>query len=322
MFIRKTTTKGSQKLSFLAHRKSILLEDVIENTMWPLARKIVKPLCPELYTWDDVNVILIVSTGRTGTKFFADLFAQAFRGVEAKHEPFPDMFDLAMSYLRTNMSLQEAVENFKQHRERICAKVHKKNCRIYVESNNHLSWLLPVVLKCFKNCRIIHVVRDGREYVRSQYSKKTWSSKKDGSMAFFMGDDDCRKRPCAQDFPDDAYNSQWDQMTRFEKTCWYWTKTNRVIYETIKDDDRAITIKFEDIFNSSRGSDAMFELIETLGMADMNRLTKDEIKTTMNCKSNATKDNLISGWQDWPEEQIESFRRIASEDMKLYGYTI
>ena len=51
--------------------------------------------------WDDMESVFFVSTGRTGTKFFARFFSTAYDNVLAYHEPTPDLFDLGLQYQKT-----------------------------------------------------------------------------------------------------------------------------------------------------------------------------------------------------------------------------
>ncbi len=62
---------------------------------WVVAKgRIGKLLRPSRYEWGDTDLAFIVSTGRTGRQKLASLISEAFAGVDARHEPFPDMFDV------------------------------------------------------------------------------------------------------------------------------------------------------------------------------------------------------------------------------------
>lgn len=311
---------GNQKISIAKNRNKMRIEHIAQKVIWPIARLIKKPMLPSFYSWDDIKVVLIVSTGRTGTEFLAKLFNDIFDKVDSRHEPYPDFFDLVTKYIRSEMKFNETLSRFLWERERICAQVHRRKKEIYIESNNNLAWLIKVVQKSFKNCRIVHVIRDGRTYLRSQYSKRVWPIKKQEPKVPFMSENDGRERIKAVDFSNDPYCSQWNNMNRFEKICWYWVKKDKLIYDSIKDDKNAITVKFEDIFDGDSEYKGLWEIIDFLDLKKRLSVPKEEILKKMTRKSNATKEDLLGKWETWTPEHKEQFISIAGEHMKLYGY--
>ena len=88
----------------------------------------------------------------------------------------------------------------------------------------------------FNNFKIVHIIRDGRDYLRSGMGR-IWYTKED---------DDPRMK--ATYFPNDPYYDKWNEMSRFEKICWRWQKKDGFIYDQVEEMDNAITVKFEDIF--------------------------------------------------------------------------
>jgi hypothetical protein len=298
------------------------IRHVPEKIIWPVIRAFKKPFYPSLYCWDDIEVALIISTGRTGTKFFAKLFSEIFEGVDARHEPFPDLFDLAVAYIRSNSPPSKILAKFQRSREHICEEVHRKGAKVYIEANNNLAWLAPFARKTFENCKIVHVIRDPREYLRSHYSKLVWSIERDGQMVPFMSEKDGRHRISALDFSDDSYCDLWHKMSRFEKICWYWVKKNRVIRNALAGNEQAITIKYEDIFDRNLGYKGLWQIVDFLNLNAKLLMNMEEVEKNMIRKSNVTKNYLIGKWPDWSPEQREQFVSIVGEDMKLYGYKL
>ena len=298
------------------------LEKTMTKVLWPVIRILKKPFFPSWYCWNDVEVALIISTGRTGTKFIAELFSEIFEEVDSRHEPFPDLFDLAVAYLRHNRPSSETFAKFQRSREHICEKVHRKGAKVYIEANNNLAWLVPFALETFKNCKIVHVIRDPREYLRSHYSKLAWSIGRGGQMVPFMSEKDGRHRISALDFSDDPYRDLWHKMSRFEKVCWYWVKKNRVIHNALAGKEQAITIKHEDIFDRNLGYKGLWQIIDFLNLNEKLVMNMEEVEKNMIRKSNVTKDYLIGKWPDWSAEQRQQFVSIVGEDMKLYGYKL
>ena len=298
-----------------------MLRHQIGQAVSMLKARIGKVLHPARYDWAGIDVAFIVSTGRTGTRKLASLLTAAFERVDARHEPPPDMFDLGTGHIRSKLSTDEALRRLRRDREYICGQLHSSGCDYYIESNNNLGLLLPVAKACFPDCRIVHVVRNGRDFVRSAYSKTVRSATRRGAKALVMSEDDPRRRLAATDFPDDRFCDRWAQMSRFERLCWLWVKLDSLIRASIAGDTRrALTVKFEDVFNQASGYQAFWEVVEFLGLKQRMSLTTGELHQLMGVKENRTENYLLPKWNEWSPQQMRQFQAIAGEHMALYGY--
>ena len=251
--------------------------------------------------WSDVNKYFVVSTGRTGTKFFAH-FLDQFSSTYAVHEPAPTFLRLAINYATNNVTEKYAIEKIERYRRAMCKKVKRMGVNNYIESNNRLFALLEPLKEVFDDFKVVHIVRDGRDYVRSGMSRN-WYTDSDGS------------RLRAIYFPDDPYYEKWDQMSRFEKICWRWQKKDGFIYDQVEKMDNAITVKFEDIFKDDNFT-GVHRIIKYL---DLNEGEAEEIiDRMMNKRVNSTKNYEIPKWENWEQEMIEKFDSIAGHHMKKY----
>lgn len=77
--------------------------------LMPLKRALTTVGLGRSYSWDDVRVAFIVSTGRTATHFLAHLLDEALDNTLAVHEPGPQVYDLGVRLIRGELSLREAV---------------------------------------------------------------------------------------------------------------------------------------------------------------------------------------------------------------------
>ncbi|ADL13646.1 sulfotransferase domain-containing protein [Acetohalobium arabaticum] len=252
--------------------------------------------------WGPIDKFFIVSTGRTGTHFFAK-FLNEFSSVYAIHEPHPTFLRLAISYACGEITDLKAVKKVERCRRALCREVKRKDADIYVESNNRLFSLLPVLREVFEDIKVIHIVRDGRDYVRSGMSRNWYTKEDDGS------------RLRAVYFEDDKYQDKWDEMTRFEKVCWEWQKKDSFIWQSVKDIDDAITVKFEDIFKDNKFK-GMYRIADYIGLSEDK--TEKVINRMMNQKASSTTDYAIPHWTDWNQEMMDKFDRIAGGHMKNY----
>jgi hypothetical protein len=249
-----------------------------------------------------VNKYFIVSTGRTGTKFFAR-FLNDFSSIYAVHEPKPAFLRLGINYARGKVTKSYAINKLERYRRAMFKKVKRMNIDTYVESNNRLFSLLLPLTEVFDDFKVIHIVRDGRDYVRSGMSRN-WYTEQDNSS-----------RLRASYFKDDKYCDQWGNMSRFEKICWRWQKKDGFIYKSIKEMDNVITVKFEDIFK-----DDNFKGVYKI--TDYIKIDKEEVEQMinkmMNRRVNSTKKYAISKWTEWDEDMLEAFDSIAGKHMKKY----
>jgi len=266
-------------------------------------------------------VAFIVSTGRTGTQKLAHVMSALCRGVDARHEPSPDMFDLGTDYVRGRIALERALVHFRISRDYVCREIHRVGCDYYIESNNNVSLIIPVIRRFFGRCRIIHVVRDGRDFVRSAYSKVVPSVSRPGAEVLLLSDADPRKRLQAPDFEHDPYRDRWSQMSRFERLCWLWMKLDSMICQEIADDPLAMTVKFEDIFDEASDYKGLWSILDFLGLASRMTVPAERVAQLMSEKTNRTARYLISPWQQWPDEMMFQFSQIAGEHMAHHGYS-
>ena len=112
------------------------------------------------------RAVLLLSTGRTGTKALASYFDTAFENVCALHEP-PRSRHLRVAsnrHLRGRLSEQQLVETYAAARRARFASIREP---IYVESNPFLHGFVGVFDRVFDAPRVVHIVRDPRTYVRS-----------------------------------------------------------------------------------------------------------------------------------------------------------
>ena len=121
----------------------------------------------------------------------------------------------------------------------------------------------------------MHLVRDGRDVVRSILVRDTFTNK------------DLKTRYLAPR-PNDPYHDKWSSMNRFERICWYWQNENNVISQSLN-----TVVRFE-------------KLITSYDYLQENLLTKLHIdipesvwKEEVNQPKNSTKGNRkAKHWKD------------------------
>jgi hypothetical protein len=252
-------------------------------------------------SWEGYQTVFIVSTGRTGTQLLSSFFDQ-YEHIVSLHEPAPNFLRLGNDVASGKISQECARRRVTAERKLVLRKLDPAKVTMYIESNNMLFSLIPVIRSVFPKCTIIHIVRDGRDVVRSGFSRPWYAS------------NDPMPRIRARDFPDDPFFSTWDELSRFEKICWWWQKRDTIIYESVENRADSITLKYEDIFDKERGFPGVGKILEFVGLdaafhADM-----------FSNKVNFTKEYVIPHWTEWDASLRRSFLTIAGERLTFYGY--
>ncbi|GEM_PF-1553052 len=261
---------------------------------------------------EDIQMAFIISTGRTGTKSLAYLF-NTLPNVISLHEPKPDFLRLGLDFATRRVSYNIAHAFFVKYRLPQIKKFSERY-DVYIESNNRLFSLVPIISEVFKdkrfNLKIVHIVRDGRDVVRSGFSRDWYS----------IFDPFPRLR--AVDFPDDPWRSSWKNFDRFEKICWLWQKKDSIIYHDIGYFKNSITVKFEDIFNPENEFEGLWRIVEFLELTPFIEDSKIDIEAFMKKKINKNPVYALPHWTQWPQQRLEQFWKIAGKHMKEVGYTM
>jgi len=188
-------------------------------------------------------MLIIVGTGHSGTRFVATLF-------QIRHEP---------------QEREDAQVYVKAFYDREFSKQYIKKYFLGLERECN-SFLVPhaeAIRELFPEATMFHLVRDPRKVVRSLMSNDLYS-----------GDN--------IDYHNvKLFDNGWDDLTQFEKTCWYW----RIINERLRKLELPV-IRLEDL----RG------------------------------QPDHAKAHKFPSWEEWTDEQKEQFNQIIYPEVKYYGY--
>ncbi|MBN1996433.1 sulfotransferase domain-containing protein, partial [candidate division KSB1 bacterium] len=227
--------------------------------------------------------IFIVSGGRTGTAFFTKLFNTSSNLTSAYHEPENiDYFNLTEIKTKskhfglcnltvrklcgrwgiTNLSNQrmagkisvtEAAQKLLDQRRTF---IEGQDAEIYVESSYHFYGLIDIIPLIFENYKIVYIVRDPRDWVRSHMDKKEWYHFTNPATLFGT-------RISPRLIGDTRYTAQWKSMDRFEKLCWAWQMINSYALDMIKKtgSENIQYMRFEDIFAAGNKKEKMEQLL-------------------------------------------------------------
>ncbi len=301
----------------------------------------------------DKPTIFVTSLGRTGTLFFARLFEHILHSCQAFHEP--DVLNLndplprikhfglmrmtigkfsPMSSVR-RLSVMRQAGQIGEYRAARCIFGMRKNfvdsvgADVYAESNNQLLALADLLPRVFASCRVVIILRDGRDWITSinrQRGRKTFLDKiihlkREGYGYFhyiyhcFLG----RISPLL--LPQDKWKSRWKDFDVFQKLCWYWQFQYRYALARCKDLDNVKIVKYEDVFLSDEKYRRLKEIIDFITrFPDYSEFPYRSFENALDRRVHASDKTGFPGWRDWSDERVVQFEEICGDLMAELGY--
>jgi hypothetical protein len=295
--------------------------------------------------------VIITSLGRTGTLFFQKLFDALIWNATCLHEPDRLNFGqykginrktlevyrqikessafniLLRKFLLSDWSIEvvsnarmtgklsdtEAIKKIISQREKF---IRKQPGAIYIESSSAFYGVIDLLNYVFSNHRVIYVIRDGRDWVRSKmnfgdmYGKNRLQQLISGSW------------PTARDLSISNYSEKWHMMTRFEKICWAWAALNQYAIKCAAKSPCVRVFRFEDLIRSQNAAKHLSDLVNfatTISPAAAAR--KDTLENWLPKQTHASQ-KYFPDWRQWSNEQTDCFVQICGPLMKKLGYEL
>jgi hypothetical protein len=236
----------------------------------------------------------ILGFGRSGTAFMADFLNQA-DGVYVYHEPVLEDFYAHLKAHYNPKSAEKYMLGFRK--KEIYTRMRHISSGIYGETNGNLRCHANAIKNAFPNAPLLHLVRDGRDVVRSHMSRRTMTVKNPFSVSMHP-------------MESDPWRIRWSEMDRFARICWYWQEENRRLRNSI-----GRIVQFEKILSSYEYFQR--EVLEPCGIY----IEKKVWETTVNTPRNTTGEFSMPKWDQWTSEQQKKFREICGEEMEKCGYS-
>lgn len=255
----------------------------------------------------DTQPILILSTGRTGTIFLARLFADLYPEAASYHErgnsrPIQILTNLHFSHLFPKSGLKAAWKIFKGNEIESCEK------KFHIDANNFLYGLASIAPELYPNLKVLHIVRDPRNYVTSQLN---FSRQKRTS---FIGN---YLVPFWQPNPflvGELPLSRFFNFTRFEKYCWVWDFKNRMMSQLETSSVAYLRIQFEDLFEKNP-EETFSRITDFFGLS-----RKSGIKERFHEPANTSKTTFFPEWHNWTPRMALQLQSLCGKQMAKYGY--
>ncbi len=198
----------------------------------------------------------IVSSGRSGTAMLHKALS-AKPGVAMHHEYAVEVTQKLG--VQRYLGLVGESETRETLRQIYPLPVMDSRARLWGDSSNKLSWLIPDLAEIFPEARFIHLVRDGRKVASSYFHKLGDECYDDASNARMQAhyDDPARvpapppEKPYWWPVPRRGKREaeefrNWDQ---FQRIAWHWAEINRVAMTALAalPRERSLYVRLEDL---------------------------------------------------------------------------
>ena len=258
--------------------------------------------------WEDMNCVYALSTGRTGTQTLAAMLRLSPQ-IVAQHEPAPR---LVMATYEAYMESTSADWLEKWSRFVLASRddfVLEANAagKVYVESNNRLTYVAKALQAAFPASKFIFSHRDPFKVIRSGMQRGA-----------YQGPGKAWNFARIQPRPGEAFSDSWDAMIPLEKEAWRWAQINReakLFFDALPD-DRKYELPSSVFFS---GNDNVYkEIFEFIGVPCP---SSSEIQQVMGRKMNAQAHYNGMSFE-WTPDLREKVRPYIEEVATILGYSI
>lgn len=243
----------------------------------------------------ETEFVFGVASPRSGTVFMTDLLAKHLEGkANVVHEgSIIDYYAFGMAI----QSLDAAYDYFNDFKLKdIFYRFGASNMPMYIEISPFLRLHGKIIQESIPDAKILHIVRNGKESVRSMMSRNMLSDKDPMNKWVFPPNED-------------PYKSKWEEMDLFERICWQWQYANK---------NMSKNVSHRLFFEKLRTDYSYFKegIVDFLGI----QISEEDWKNHVNNPKNPSVIHRFPKWEEWDSSRLDSFYDICGEEMKLYNY--
>lgn len=223
-------------------------------------------LFPEVHK--NAAPVFVLSTGRCGTQLLSELLARSEQA-DVFHEPKPELLFLSKKAYEVGNTQKEPFQLAFDAARYESIRDSYINGKLYVETNNRITFLADSISELYPNAKFIHLYRKPESFVKSGLSRNWYSGKHIHDEGRIIS-------------KDTAY---WQSLSDEEKIAWLWNETNQWIenFKTSLPANRILTVRAEDFFISPAITSKMLQFI---GASD---IPEDSIKSILSSPKNKSK---------------------------------
>ncbi len=245
----------------------------------------------ERQNWENVRPCFVLSTGRSGTLLLNSLLSLSPQAY-AVHQPKPELIRVSKrAYEEISESPEIFFEVFKSAREEMVFEAAQRD-KIFVETNNRITFFAPIIPQVYPNAVFIHLVRHPADFVRSGIRRNWYSGRHDHDIGRIIPVDPVSKQ-------------KWENWSNIEKIGWLWNETNQFIENFTANitSENILFVKAEELFTNPEITKRIYEF---LLLADFNmRTAQKQLRKPVNVQRKGSFPKL----EDW---RIEDRQKLAA----------
>lgn len=255
---------------------------------------------PELVL-QNAEALFVLSTGRCGTDFLHYLLKPVTQ-MDVHHEAEPKMAIASRFLYQNNINHRGGEVAFIGARYNAIQDAYLFN-KIYVETNNRLTFFAPYIESLMPNAKFMHLVRHPGDFISSGMKRGYYKNDK------IVDYSKIRPRESS------IFQQEWDSYSRLQKIAWLWHETNLFIEDfKQKHPHKVLTIKSEQLFDQP--GEVGMKLLRYMGIND-----PVDFKVDLGPK-NEQRTGSFPKYKDWSTEQKQQIQTLVQELAQKYNYQL
>jgi len=286
------------------------------------------------------HMVIITSTGRTGTRFFGDFLSSMVPGAYSVHEP--DVvegvsrrtwqrirtfgpYHMLLGRLLGRTGIRNLTQQFisgSLDRHQLVERLRRQRSAYYrslpgdpiIESYSQWYGILPAVPELFSHYRVVVIVRDPRTWVASCMNFGAPFGPRDlvSRLGF--------KRLDPITAGDRVYAERWPRMSRFERIAWTWKTINGYLLDFARQDPHTRIYRYESLFLGEDRASQLADLLEFITRFPDRDFPSNFDDTVLQRRHHASTRQAFPDWPDWSDEQARQLFEICGTQMADLGY--
>ena len=249
---------------------------------------------------------LILSAGRTGTTYLAQLLEALYEEAAVLQEPIPS---------RSIYMLLNAAD-YGWPTRRMAFELYQLSRRLWssqtraskiIEINPFISGLAPQLVPSQSGKKVLHIVRHPYSWISSMMVFKgySWRAFVTPFLPFVYG------KPT-------MHQSSWRALSTPEKFAWRWIDVNQNIMATADAGFLYKRVKYEDLFgNPESRYIAITEILKYFGL---NTNGISEYLLQQSKKVNSAPADTLNKWDDWDKSILNKVEKIVAPLVERLDY--
>ena len=228
-------------------------------------------------------------------------------------KPSHSMYKLSTDRCRGVVSDAEAREYIYQMRKGL---VEDLDSSIYVESSGHMYGALDLLKEVFPHSKIVFIIRDPRDFVRSALNTLEYILYGPLDINFLQ------LSLRASYLENDPYAQKWPQMSKFEKYCWYYNYLNNFVFSRLEGHDDFKVYRFEDLFDPQEREQYFTDMLKFSSTFEdgLNKeVTYQPQLMDQKVHSNAKKKKFPK-WPEWSQAKAKILDKHCGHWMDKFDY--